>query len=255
MATKRSRTIKTTPYRGGKVSRAKVRKAVRAVKKAETAQKPVVINMTINVPNADSFKRAVPQLKAEVEAAMREAMSVEKEIVQGTTEITIEMIQDAIRTGALNDGAGMRRNKLPEGSKDPYASVNPKDLQGIKKPPLHLIPPSALIYESMAFLEGASKYDPYNWREKPVKATVYISALLRHVMCYLDGQEVSSDAGVPHLANARACLAILIDAKECGNLVDDRPKPGKADEIMDSFKPLVEELMKRWHERLSEKDK
>jgi len=43
-------------------------------------------------------------------------------------------------------------------------STNPKDRIGIKKPPIHLVPPVAIIHEAMAFKDGADKYGPYNWR-------------------------------------------------------------------------------------------
>ena len=42
---------------------------------------------------------------------------------------------------------------------------NPKSAFGVKKPPLHLIPPAALAHEAMAMADGAAKYGPYNWRE------------------------------------------------------------------------------------------
>jgi hypothetical protein len=43
------------------------------------------------------------------------------------------------------------------------------------------------------------------------------------LFAWFDGEEVASDSGVHHLGHAMACLAILLDAQETGNLVDDRP--------------------------------
>lgn len=111
-------------------------------------------------------------------------------------------------------------------------STNPKDVYGRMKPPLHLIPPVASIHESMAMKDGAEKYGPYNWRAKTVAATVYIGACLRHLFAYQDGEINAADSGVHHLGHARACLGIILDAESNGTLVDDRPLPGKAAELL-----------------------
>lgn len=81
---------------------------------------------------------------------------------------------------------------------------------------------------------GAAKYGSYNWRGKPVRATVYVAAGLRHLLEYLDGADVSDDTDPPvhHLAHAKACCGILLDAMETGNLIDDRPSKGMASSMM-----------------------
>lgn len=112
---------------------------------------------------------------------------------------------------------------------------NPKDRIGASKPPLHLIPPAAEIAESMAMALGARNYGPYNWRESNVKATVYVAAARRHLAQWLDGQDDDPQSGVSHLAHARACLGILLDAMATGHLVDDRPPPGVATELIARF--------------------
>lgn len=103
---------------------------------------------------------------------------------------------------------------------------NPKSAFGVKKPPLHLIPPVALAHEAMAMGNGAAKYGPYNWRENSVAASIYVAAALRHLLAWHEGEELAEDSGVHHLAHARACLGILLDAMEGGNLIDDRPLKG-----------------------------
>ena len=114
-------------------------------------------------------------------------------------------------------------------------STNPKDRIGIHKPPIHLIPASALIHESMAFLDGAIKYGPYNWRGEAVSASIYIGACMRHLLAWQDREELSRDARRHHLGHARACLGILLDAQSLGQLVDDRPKEGKAAHLIEEF--------------------
>lgn len=100
--------------------------------------------------------------------------------------------------------------------------TNPKDRLGVKKPPLSLVPMVAVIYESFVFAHGAAKYGEFNWRRKNVRRRVYLEAILRHTIAALAGENVDSDSGMPHEAHIRACAAIILDAKECGALKDDR---------------------------------
>jgi len=113
---------------------------------------------------------------------------------------------------------------------------NPKDLIGLTKVPSHsVVPASGLIYEAMAMWEGARKYGPFNWRAHPVLATVYLDALDRHVKLFAAGEDIDPDSGYPHLAHAKACLAILIDAQETGNLIDNRPKSAVVARLLARF--------------------
>lgn len=112
---------------------------------------------------------------------------------------------------------------------------NPKDLIGVTKPPLDLIPPASKIYQAIAMKNGSDKYGPFNFRQKKVKASIYLAACQRHMDQWMDGEENASDSGVPHLAHAIACLGILIDALETGNLIDDRPPKGCAAKLIEKF--------------------
>jgi len=99
--------------------------------------------------------------------------------------------------------------------------TNPKDLLGIKKPPLHLVPAALNIWVSEIFKFSAVKYGPYNWREKKVRLSIYIDAMERHLMAMKDGQWFDPESGKPHFAHIGANVAILADASEIGNLIDD----------------------------------
>jgi hypothetical protein len=101
--------------------------------------------------------------------------------------------------------------------------TNPKDALAVAKLPLHLVPDTIEAYAALAFAEGASKYGAYNWRVAGVRASVYHSALKRHLACWHNGEEADPLTGVPHLASIIACAGILLDAKLCGKLTDDRP--------------------------------
>jgi hypothetical protein len=114
--------------------------------------------------------------------------------------------------------------------------TNPKDLLGVKKVRVSLVPPSSIIYQALAMENGGEKYGPYNFREKKVRASIYYEAAFRHLMSWFDGEECAADSGKPHLAHALACVGILVDATETGNLVDDRPKPGAAAALIEKWR-------------------
>lgn len=140
-------------------------------------------------------------------------------------------------------GQAERRREFEEAEarglkSDPRAqedSGNPKDAIGDTKPRLDLVPSALGIYASLAMRNGAEKYGPFNWREKPVRAHVYYAALLRHLAAWFDGEDEAEDSGAHHLAHAAAGLAILLDAMATGNLIDDRPTPGAAGELVARF--------------------
>lgn len=123
---------------------------------------------------------------------------------------------------------------LPEPKED---FINPKDKLGVVKPNLDLVSPSGMIYEALAMQYGAitKGYGPFNWRQKKVKGSIYVAAAIRHIFQYLDGQDVDEESGQPTLGHAKACLGILIDAIESGNLVDDRPIKGPVSQVIAKF--------------------
>lgn len=119
----------------------------------------------------------------------------------------------------LNELAGPR--KVDPTSK--ATGTNPKDLIGDTKVSISKFPVVGTIHGAHAMMDGARKYGPYNWRAKEVVAGIYIDAAMRHLMAWFEGEELATDSQVHHLGHAIACCAILLDAQETGNLVDDRP--------------------------------
>lgn len=120
---------------------------------------------------------------------------------------------DAERTG--------RNNNQPA---EPIGkATNPKDAIASDKAPLHLVPASFKAFTALALAEGMMKYGAWNWRSAGVRASVYVSALQRHLDKWFNGEDFDPETGVPHLANAAACLAVLIDSQVQGNMTDDRP--------------------------------
>jgi len=123
-------------------------------------------------------------------------------------------------------------------------ATNPKDAIGATKVPFDMIPESALAEMAMSFLEGGLKYGRFNWRAEGVRASIYYSAMRRHMAKWYNGEDADKDTTVLHLASVMACCAIIIDAKLCGKLTDDRPPKapvsGQIDELAKKVAHLKE---------------
>lgn len=133
------------------------------------------------------------------------------------------------------DGAIIMTDSLSDVKATVADQTNPKDILGVKKPRLSLVPPAGFVYAALAMANGADKYGPYNWRDKKVQVMIYLEAAMRHILSFQDGEANAKDSGIPHLGHAIACLLIIIDALETGNLIDNRPKPGPTADLIERF--------------------
>ncbi len=101
---------------------------------------------------------------------------------------------------------------------------NPKDIVGSKKTPLSLVPSEGIRQIALAMKSGADKYGVYNWRNKKVQTMIYIDAILRHTLEYLDREDKDKDSGLHPLAHVGANVVLLLDAIKHGNIIDNRPQ-------------------------------
>jgi hypothetical protein len=115
-----------------------------------------------------------------------------------------------------------------------YDKTNPKDKIGMTKAPLRLVPPALMIEVAEVMADGAKKYGPYNWRDTNVRLTVYLEAMLRHILAVLDGEDYTQDSGVKHIAAIAAGCGIVLDAQGSGTLIDDRPTKGPAPSLLNA---------------------
>lgn len=120
--------------------------------------------------------------------------------------------------------------------------TNPKDAIAVAKLPLHLVPSTLQAYAALAFAEGAAKYGAFNWRAAGVRDSVYRSAMERHLAKYANGEWADAKTGVPHLASVIACAGILLDARLCGKLTDDRPPPAPVSALIDGMEAEVRHI-------------
>lgn len=71
-----------------------------------------------------------------------------------------------------------------------------------------LIPPELLEYAAMSYTYGAAKYADRNWESGFTWGRIY-RALIGHLNAWWTGERNDAE-GMPHLANAQACLGMLI---------------------------------------------
>jgi len=160
--------------------------------------------------------------------------------------VTLELPPETIRTGALPQFP-----PAPDTLHVELKLANPKTLMGrLKVAMLSVVPPASIIGEALAMQYGAFEapradgtkgYGPYNWREQNIEAMTYVDAAMRHLMSWVDGEEVARDSLIGHLNHAKATIGILIDAIENGTWIDNRPKVRKnvAADLFEKYKKEV----------------
>lgn len=129
--------------------------------------------------------------------------------------------------------------------------TNPKDAIALNKLPLHLVSSIVKAYQAIAHFLGNVKYGAWNYRGAGIRYSVYKSALERHLDAWWEGEENDPTDGTPHLANAQACLNILIEGKYTSSTIDDRP-PSRA-EALAKIRGELEALMPKIRERYADK--
>lgn len=117
---------------------------------------------------------------------------------------------------------------------------NPKDQAADARCPLHLLPAIGRIYGAEACRDGARKYGPYNWRQKPISLLGYTGAIERHLLALRDGEWLDK-SGVPHLGHIIATASILLDARAAGTLKEDCPLLGSAADVLQRLEETRDE--------------
>lgn len=105
------------------------------------------------------------------------------------------------------------------------AGINPKQSIGLSKLPLHLWSPLATAYGAVGLANGR-KYGEGNYKATPILMSIYLAATLRHLYAFIEGQECDEVDGTPHIAAILANMAIILEARSVGTMIDDRPMQG-----------------------------
>lgn len=111
-----------------------------------------------------------------------------------------------------------------EGSGDlATSSKDPKRDAGMKKCPMHLLPPEFLEQTAWVLGEGVDEYGDWNWRwSDGIRYSTYIGAILRHFTAIMAGEDIDPKSGLPHIAKIAANCSIVIDAIKVDKMIDDR---------------------------------
>jgi hypothetical protein len=136
-------------------------------------------------------------------------------------------------------------------------STNPKDRAATTRLDLSLFPATARAYGALGMTEGDYKYGGYNYRVAGVQASVYYSAVNRHLDDWFNGEDIDRKTRVHHLASAIAGIGILIDAIECDKLNDDRPPPAPYRGLLTQMEERVKHLQETFpnpKQRYTKKD-
>jgi hypothetical protein len=115
----------------------------------------------------------------------------------------------------------MKRHNIDEktGSIEEIVEGGTKHDNG--KPDLSLVPYSFLMEVAKALMYGEKKYGRYNF-EKGFPTHRLLSAALRHIWAYVNGEDKDPESGLSHLAHAGASLAMLVRCLELGTATDTR---------------------------------
>ncbi len=124
---------------------------------------------------------------------------------------------------------------------------NPKAAAGRRKIQYFNTPALPSLYQAAVHDLGAGKYGSFNWRHRPIKISDYISAIRRHLAQLESGDWDDEESGLPHLAHIMAMAAIVIDARDAHNLIDDRVFTAS---LPDEMKRIAE-LKKSWPQAAS----
>ena len=90
------------------------------------------------------------------------------------------------------------------------------------KPDLSIVPVGLLEGVARTLTFGANKYGRDNYKGG-MESHRLIAACLRHIFAWQNGEDIDKESGLGHLEHAAANLAILLETKRLGTLVDARP--------------------------------
>jgi hypothetical protein len=91
------------------------------------------------------------------------------------------------------------------------------------KLPLHLLSTTALEQIAEVLQFGAQKYAAHNWRKGFVWSRP-LSAAMRHLLAFNNGEDRDPESNLSHLAHAACCIMFLLEFEKTRPELDDRYK-------------------------------
>jgi hypothetical protein len=93
-----------------------------------------------------------------------------------------------------------------------------------EKPPISLVPTCAITGMANAFAYGAKKYSKHNFRNGLAYSRL-VDATMRHLLAFVEGEDVDKESLNLHIDHALASLAMLKFMTVHKQDMDDRWKP------------------------------
>lgn len=125
---------------------------------------------------------------------------------------------------------------------EPAPDTNPKKQFGLASIPLNMWSNLASSYGALGLYNGALKYGAANFANTKVEASIYIAAIKRHLAAWEAGEEFDPADGVPNLGGVLANVAIILEARAAGTLIDDRAAMSGYLKERDALKAIVGQL-------------
>lgn len=194
--------------------------------KFATARKEEIAKREAFKRRSDAIKAGKARAKARKQQVPKEAIIVGDSLFRSKHQAELGMVWDPetrLWVDPLQPSVSTKPQRTPGLRVDESAGINPKDIVGVQKIDLSLLPAIALDHYALAQIDGDIKYGPYNWRVLSVQARTYVAAAKRHLDDWMEGEEFAPDSLAHHLGHVIACCGILLDAQAAGKLVDNRP--------------------------------
>lgn len=137
---------------------------------------------------------------------IEEAERIYKNIIELVNELNGELggVVDELGNALYIDENGDALTKVNGISKDQSAKADKGKLE------LSLVNPELVKAVAEVRMYGTEKYgDSENWRK--VEPKRYVDALYRHLLAYIEGNEVDEESGLSHLAHMACNLSFLLD--------------------------------------------
>ncbi len=90
------------------------------------------------------------------------------------------------------------------------------------KPPLAFLPPEGIRAVARVQAYGHKKYGAFHNFRKGMEVSRNCSCAMRHIVAFMDGEDLDPEPGQTHLAHAACRLMFLMQNLKDGVAIDDR---------------------------------
>ena len=92
------------------------------------------------------------------------------------------------------------------------------------KPPLAWLPPEGIRTVARVQAYGHRKYNDFNNYRKGMEVSRNASCAMRHILAFMDGEDLDPESKESHLAHACCRLMFILQNQHDGTAIDDRYK-------------------------------